>query len=448
MDLYKLPKPSLDFDKDVFLKKFNEADDIVDCYLNATRNEYLYWDKIKYKKPPKNMTAEEFWFMIKIMRKQDANRVESAIRDEQGNYFSWTVYPDLNRILHEVDMQLGGTINSPYVEEKYIRERFVSRGIMEEAIASSQLEGANTTRKAAKLMILEKRKPRTRSEKMVLNNYRAMTYIEETLADRDLTIDIIYELHGILTKDTLDPKDISRIRDDKDDILVCDSINGTIYHIPPKRKFIQQEIKRFITYANDKETSTSFVHPVIKAILLHFWIGYLHPFVDGNGRLARTMFYWYLLKNGYWTFAYLPISKVIRKSPGQYRDAYVYSEQDDNDVTYFIDYNLRKIAQAKKEFEQFLKRKKGESQKLDILKQSDYKLNHRQQQLARYLYKNPNAITTIESHSQIYDISRLTARKDLERLEDLQLLKSEKVGRERHFSGTIKLLELLKNIMG
>ena len=160
------------------------------------------------------------------------------------------------------------------------------------------------------------------------------------------------------------------------------------------------------------------------------------------------MFYWYLLKNGYWTFAYLPISKVIRKSPGQYRDAYVYSEQDDNDVTYFIDYNLRKIAQAKKEFEQFLKRKKGESQKLDILKQSDYKLNHRQQQLARYLYKNPNAITTIESHSQIYDISRLTARKDLERLEDLQLLKSEKVGRERHFSGTIKLLELLKNIMG
>ncbi|WP_366511954.1 Fic family protein [Maribacter sp.] len=43
----------------------------------------------------------------------------------------------------------------------------------------------------------------------------------------------------------------------------------------------------------------NFIHPIVKASILHFLIGYIHPFVDGNGRTARAIFYWYLLKNGY-----------------------------------------------------------------------------------------------------------------------------------------------------
>jgi len=56
---------------------------------------------------------------------------------------------------------------------------------------------------------------------------------------------------------------------------------------------------KLIEFANDENITTGFIHPVIKAILLHFWIGYLHPFCDGNGRTARALFYWYLLKNDY-----------------------------------------------------------------------------------------------------------------------------------------------------
>lgn len=43
-------------------------------------------------------------------------------------------------------------------------------------------------------------------------------------------------------------------------------------------------------------------------------IAYMHPFVDGNGRTARALFYWYMLKSGYWLTEYLSISRVIAKS--------------------------------------------------------------------------------------------------------------------------------------
>ncbi|MGH9879658.1 MAG: Fic family protein, partial [Nitrososphaerales archaeon] len=179
------------------------------------------------------------------------------------------------------------------------------------------------------------------------------------------------------------------------------------------------------------------------AIILHFWIGYLHPFTDGNGRLARLIFYWYLLKNEYWAFAYLPLSKVIKKSPAQYRDAYVYSEQDDNDLTYFIDYNVRKILQAKRDFEQYVKRIEIENKKMFKAARLKYNLNDRQIQVLRYLHKNPSATTSIKTHANINDVIRITARKDLEELERLGFLASRKIGRERPFSATRKTSELL-----
>jgi len=205
---------------------------------------------------------------------------------------------------------------------------------------------------------------------------------------------------------------------------------------------LKKEIKRFIQYANDTSAKHQFVHPLVKAILLHFWIGYLHPFADGNGRMARTLFYWYLLKNNYWAFSYLPVSKVIKNSPAQYRDAYIFSEQDDNDLTYFIDYNFRKIAQAKRDFEAYVKRKEIQNRKMAGIARAKYNLNDRQIQLLRYLHKNSNASTTIKTHAQIYGLSRPTSRRDLEQLEQIGLLLSTKIGRERPFRGTKAISKL------
>lgn len=248
------------------------------------------------------------------------------------------------------------------------------------------------------------------------------------------------ELHKTLTIKTLDASETGSYRTDKDEIIVGSSDSrGEIYHIPPKEQFLKKEMARFIKYANDDIRDGGFVHPVIKAIIMHFWLGYLHPFTDGNGRMARAVFYWYLLRHKYWAFSYLPLSKIIKNSPVQYGDAYIYSEQDDNDLTYFIDYNIRKIKQALNEFEAYADRKRAENLRMTKLSRGSYSLNDRQIQLLRYFYKNKNVTTSITTHMKVYDIARMTAIKDLKHLEDKGLVTRKKVGRIVQYWATNKV---------
>jgi Fic family protein len=315
---------------------------------------------------------------------------------------------------------------------------------MEEAIASSQLEGAATTRKVAKQMIQERRRPRNRSERMILNNYNAMMLIDERLRQTELSIDLLLELHATLTKDTLEPNQTGAFRNDSDDVVVADPSTGAVFHRPPPRAFIDKQITSLLEYANDKGSSHVFEHPLAKAIIIHFWVAYLHPFTDGNGRIARALFYWYMLRKNYRAFAYLPISKAIKLSPAQYRDAYIYSEQDDYDLTYFFDYNLRKVRQARDSFEKYLELKHEENARMSTAVSRHFGFSERQIQLLKYFYKNSGASTTIATHSHVNNVSRMTARKDLEQLEKEGFLRSTKLGRERVFTASDKLASLFE----
>ena len=200
-------------------------------------------------------------------------------------------------------------------------------------------------------------------------------------------------------------------------------------------------MERLIKFANDE----AFVHPVIKAIFLHFWIGYLHPFYDGNGRLARTIFYWYLLRKGYWAIQYLPISLVIRRSAKQYGMAYVYSEQDDFDLTYFYDYHMRKIIQALNDFEDYIREKVVENKFIEQLLDKKFKLNDRQKELLRYfLVKGKNSYITPSSYISLYKVSRMTSASDLRKLRKMGLVTSKRVGRNIRYSATGKLRQNVK----
>lgn len=445
--LYKLKKPNLSKAKEkkalkTLFEQGKEATLIFSLIQKTFQPEYLYWDKVKYKTLPKNISKEEFWLMVKTIRR--AQSIKSPIKDKGGDYFTWIKLLELEEFFHEIDLNTGGSlfISKKDVDEKN-KQKLISRGIMEEAIASSQLEGANTTRKVAKQFLREGRKPRNESEQMILNSYKTMQLIESEYKNKKIGLDIILELHSIITKDINSiPEDERGVfRKDKDEIIVSDSYE--IYYEAPKISFAKNELERFIKFAND-ELAGPFIHPVIKAIMLHFWIGYLHPFTDGNGRLARTMFYWYLLKKDYWAFSYLPISKVIKESPVQYGNAYIYSEQDDLDLTYFIDYNIRKIKISIKEFEKYLERKSKENLKMNKLSRIKYNLNERQIQLLQYLSEDKNEKTSLNVHMNIYQVTKMTAIKDLKNLEELEFLTSKKQGRNVYYYATDKIERLFE----
>ena len=439
LTLYKLIKPNLSgIDEAELAKKLTEN---IDSYVESTTavNEpvYYYWDRIRYlEKIPKDLKPEEFWNTVKLVRKYSSRKI--TIKTEEGENYSWLRLTYTDEFLHKLDMQLG-TSDLPLLSRSSLgaeqKKKYLTKSIMEEAIASSQLEGAATTTSMAKKLLTEKRAPRDRSERMIVNNYKTMQALNQEYKDKKLSQEVLFDLHRLITKDTLEISKQGRYRKDTENITINDQMKY-IYYIPPKEAFVAKEMKRLIKFANN-EDGGGFLHPIIKAIILHFWIGVLHPFCDGNGRLARTIFYWYLLRGGYWTMQYLPISLVIREAPMQYGMAYVYSEQDDSDFTYFYDFHMRKLMQALKNFRAYLQRKIEENKNIQNLFSTDYALNPRQIQALHYLItKGDGYYINPSSYEALCGISRTTAISDLKAVEKMGLVKSNKVGKYVRYYGT------------
>lgn len=443
---FHLVKPNLTNVNQSSVTKLLEAENkeeilgFIKRFLNL---EYIYWDDFRFKEPlPKGVTREEIWSLIKIFRESQTQK--SVIVDPKGKYFSWAKLDYFEEFFHELDMSTGGELFVDKTDvDKANKQKLITRGIMEEAIASSQLEGAATSRQTAKKMLREGRKPKNGSEQMIVNNFVSMRAIEEKFKKEELSMNLILELHGLITNNTLDSTgEKPRMRKNNEPVCVSDKLTGDIYHQGPDTEFVKKELEKLIKFANEDLAENKFIHPIIKAIMLHFWIGYLHPFTDGNGRLARQIFYWYLIKQGYWAFAYLPISKVIKLSPKQYLMAYVYSEQDDNNLTYFIDYNVKKINQALQDFKSYVKKQSNENTKMKKMSETTYNLNARQVQLLQYLHGDPDEKTTLTIHMNINQVTKMTASKDLKKLEKQGFLTSKKQGRNLYYYGTTKIESL------
>lgn len=407
--------------------------------------KYLYWDKVKYKKIPEGVTPEMFWFIVKQTRILGSN--STPIKAESGELFVWFRQNIIDEYLHKIDFYTGGQMFAEYsIQRKVSRQKYIGRGILEEAIASSQIEGANTTRLKAKKMIIEKREPRNRSEIMIINNYATMKNIDEEYKSLEMSKKLLFQIHSDITKNDpeINESERNRYRKDKDEITFNN--NEVIAHTPPKEKFMRKQMGYLIDYANDKD-SDEFMHPIIKAIFLHFWIGYLHPFVDGNGRLARAVFYWYLLKKGYWSILFIPISTLIKKSRAQYDRAYIYSEQDDFDLTYFLDYHIRKLVEAIDEFQDYIENVKQENKLVEDKIDIEKNLNSRQKQFIYHLIEEgENSYSTITSYSIVNNVTRVTAGKDLKGLVSQGFLKTKKVGKFVRYYADEKLIKLIATI--
>jgi Fic family protein len=304
---------------------------------------------------------------------------------------------------------------------------------MEEAIASSILEGAAAMRKAAKEMLRKGRKPKNSSEQMVVNNYEAMNYILEH-RDDPLTPDRILEIHRLVTKGTIDSDAVGQFRT-SNDIVVANPVTGVVLHSPPDYQETGYHIAELCRFANrteqDSGTGTAeYIHPVIKGTILHFLIGYVHPFNDGNGRTARSLFYWYVLSRGYWLFEYMPISRIILRSKEKYSLAYLHTEYDAMDLTYFIHYHLSCIDEARKDLLDYLEEKQTEQNATKAIIKKIRDINVREGDILRYMMEHSDEYFTIREIMQTYDTVYETARTDLLHLADLGYLTKEKRGRE------------------
>ena len=396
------------------------------------KGRYLHWDRLMHIDPPKNLTSELWWVGIKYARQKLYKDLKLC--DKKGFPFKVAMPDSVFKELHWLDINAAGNLTARMpIATQQMKNTYLIRSFVEEAINSSQLEGASTTRNVAKALIRQGRQPLNKDEQMILNNYEAMRFIKDS-TEEPLSIEMILELHRILTKNTLDnPESVGRFRTPKDDIHVVDRTGGGILHTPPNADELHDRMKRLCEFANESGDNV-FIHPVVKAILLHFMLAYDHPFEDGNGRTARALFYWSVARQGYWIMEFLSISRIIKEAPVKYGRSFLYVDTDDNDTTYFIIHQLDVIRKAIQQLSVFLDKKVKEIEAAEIMLRGSQRLhgllNQRQLALLRHALKHPGFVYKIIEHQNTHGIVYQTARSDLLTMSDkLNLLIKTKSGK-------------------
>jgi Fic family protein len=399
-------------------------------------NRYYHWQELLFRPPPPGLTHEQWWLLIKLGRVNLKQNVPLA--DKEGNEFSYVLAPPIPQQLHQIDLRLGGQIKMPEeVTNPDSRDEYYISSLIEEAITSSQLEGATTTRRIAKEMLRTGRPPHDHSERMILNNYLTMRRIGE-FKTQPLSKELIFEIHRLVTQGTLDnSSEAGRFRTDHEEekVAVFDRDNE-LMHEPPAASTLAERLQKICDFANQTEP---FVHPVVRSIILHFMIGYDHPFVDGNGRTARALFYWSMLHHGYWLAEFISISQIVLKAPAQYGRAYLHTETDEADLTYFLLHQLSVVMRALDSLHEYIARKTREIRTLEKELQGIEILNHRQRALVRHAVRHPGKRYTVAEHQRSQNVSYESARSDLLNLVERELLESRMAGNKWIFTAPAQL---------
>ncbi|WP_206063126.1 Fic family protein [Nocardioides sp. HDW12B] len=424
------------------------SDNAVRAMLAAQQHtpttEYLSWDRVRNKTPPEGLTHEEWWFGLKMARRS-AQRDLASLLAIDGTPFHFNLPDQLLRLIDEINRSASGNISiGEEVTNPGTRDRYVVTSLIEEAITSSQLEGAATSRRVAKEMLRSGRPPRDHSERMIVNNFHAMRLVLDFQDDR-LTPERVLELHRVVTDGTLaDPEDAGRLQTDQAERIAVYGDHDQLLHSPPHVDELPERLQRLCDFANaDPEDESLYLPPVLRAVALHFMVGYDHYFVDGNGRTARALFYWSMVRQGYWLTEFLTISTILKGAPAKYGRSFLLSEDDEGDLTHFFVYHCQVIVRAIEALHEYLARKADEVRDLRNRLGSTGRFNHRQLAMLEHAIKNPGATYTAQSHARSHQVTTQTARQDLGQLEELGLLRHETSGRRMIWSASPDLRERL-----
>lgn len=411
--------------------------------VNRFNAKYLTWEKVSAISRDEGKDPEIVWTRVKWSRAGMLRPIPLPARE--GRTLAFTEPDIVRRELHLADQQLSGILTTddeqPLSDDH--KRSFIIGSLMDEAISSSQIEGASTSHMVAKEMLRTAREPRNNPERMIVNNYRAIRYMRDRVRE-DLSPDLLLKLQSIVTDRTLkNPDHSGRLRRGDDVVEVVSDQTNEVVHTPPPAEELPHRLQKLCDFANsttDADDTGPFIHPVVRAAALHYQIGFDHPFCDGNGRTARVIFLWSLLRQGYWLIEFLPVSRLILNSNAQYGHAYLHTETDGYDFTYFLVYIARVLGLARREFKQRLEQQRQDSLAARRVFSADDRLNYRQRDLLLHALRHPGAVYTVEGHEDSHQVSYNTARTDLMALAEMGYLRSSRPGKKIEFIATNKTL--------
>ena len=402
----------------------------------APHDRYYHWDELRNQPRPDGLSHEAWWSALKMARVARLRPV--PLCDGWNKPFRFNLPNELIETLQRIDC--GG--RDPAVNRATV-DRFAASARLEESISSAQLAEADISYEVAKELLRTGRPPREKGERMVVNQQLALQKAEEW-RDRALSPAMVLELHRCLTAGTLDQGDLAgRLRRTGENSPVVDA-SGTIRHEPPPAGELPRRVELMCAFANGR-TPEFFIHPVIRAMILHFWLAYDRPFMDGNGRIARVLFLWALRRLGYNFAEFISISSIMRRAPARYAQAFVHTETDDNDLTYFLLHQGEVLRTAEQEWREEVARSAHEVKAVEKKLRGFAALNIRQQTLVVHAFHHPETRYRIVHHQHSHGVTHQTARDDLFDLARRELLTIDKEGRIYVFRAPADLSQRLQS---
>lgn len=409
-------------------------------YYQATddKGNYFPFDEFRHR-VPKELNINLAWAMTKLARSRTSQSLFWLGPDFQR--CAYTPTSQIQKTTTIVDQNtttaaLEWTVNK-IGEEQHFQYLFNDL-VEDESISSSQLEGAATTTCVAKDMLKRKREPRSLDERMILGNFKMMRFSWDN-RDKPISIELIKEMHKLGVEGINDDEYIPGVFRSDDSVYVEDRDQNILHQPPPANGLTARfsSICNWINTDHDDINSSTYIHPLIKAICIHFIIGFEHPFHDGNGRVARSLFYWFMFKKNYGAFRYISISNLLKKAVSQYGKSYLYTETDDLDMTYFISYQCSIVIRAVTEFKSHCDKAILEIEKFNkwLWSTGVYKkLNDRQKTVFQVAKNGLASVFTITNVKENLGCSYNTAASVLNGLVDLGLFEKQKDGKEWLYS--------------
>lgn len=298
------------------------------------------------------------------------------------------------------------------------------KAVEEEIISTAKIESIDYSRDSVR-NILKGYAPKDDAENRIFGMKKGFDFIADK--KNKITEENIYKLYMMAVGDFLDDENklLAENKYRHDSVHIQD-LAGEVAHTGINHNDLPNSMANLVDFINENDS----MNELVKAAIIHFYIAYLHPYFDGNGRMARLVHLWYLVQQGFDNTLFIPFSSYIVKSVKKYYEAYTLIEENQKltgiiDVTPFIIYFAENV------YGKFEKQEISVDV-FDLFKQALAKgeVTAKEEQLWQFVVANygTSAFSTKQLEKDYGNAAYATIRAFVLKFENLGLLSSQSYG--------------------
>ena len=351
---------------------------------------------------------------------------------ERDNWkaFRWKA-DELTALLEDVNRKQGllyGRLASLGFDSKL---KAMAENLTHDVVYSSEIEGIRLNADEVRSSI---------ARKLGMENIRQVApshYIDSVVA---VMLDAVNHYDQPLTKEKIcawqaaffptgfsegSPIEVGQYRTNEEHIVSGMFGREKIHYIAPPPERVDEEMAHFLDWFNRQEN----VNSVIRSAIAHFWFVCIHPFEDGNGRLARILSDMLLARTDKSEFRFYNISSQINKDKKRYYDMLEKAQHGDGDLTEWIGWYARTLSVALDEAENIVSTTLNKS--FFWQKVSSVPLSQRQTDMLNLFLDGYEAKITSKTWASLAHCSKDTAIRDIQDLVEKEILREDIPGAKR-----------------